>query len=279
PVFIDIDKRSYNLDAEKLSTWFHDNPAQVGNVKACIPVHLYGQCADMEAIVRICSEFGVPIIEDAAQAIGSRMEIDGAVRSAGSVGAIGCYSFFPSKNLGGLGDGGMVVTSDEELAIKLRKLKNHGSHPKYYHQMVGGNFRLDAIQAAGLLAKLPHLQGWHEARQSNADYYDQCLADIASVQTPSLCWDRSHHIYNQYVLRVEDRDGLRTALSDANIGNEIYYPVPFHLQDCFKSLGYSQGDFPQSEAAALETVAVPIYPELTREMQDYVIEKIREYYA
>ena len=279
PVFVDIEPDTYNLSPRSLAAWFDENPDHIGSVKACIPVHLYGQAADLSAIMRICGEHNVPVIEDAAQAIGTKVEIEGQVRMAGSVGLIGCYSFFPSKNLGGLGDGGMVVASDGEVAAKIRKLKNHGSHPKYYHQLIGGNFRLDAIQAAGLLAKLPHLNDWHASRQSNAAYYDEQFAAVSAVTTPVVAQDRSYHIYNQYVLRVPDRDGLREYLNRHGIGNEVYYPVPFHLQECFAYLGYDKGAFPEAESAATETIAVPIYPELTREMQDYVVETVRDYYA
>ena len=279
PVFVDIDPVSYNICPLKLAGWLSGNPEKRESVKACIPVHLYGQAADMQQILAICREYGISVVEDAAQAIGSRLELGSEVRKAGAVGDIGCYSFFPSKNLGGIGDGGMVVTSDEELGAKIRKLKNHGSHPKYYHQLIGGNFRLDAIQAAALLAKLPHLDGWHARRQQNAAYYDEQLQDCQQVQTPAISWAREYHIYNQYVLRVPDRDGLRLHLTERNVGNEVYYPVPFHMQECFAYLGYKEGDFPESEKAAEETVAIPIYPELTMEMQDHVVAAVREYYA
>ena len=279
PVFVDVDPHTYNLDPNNLSEWFARNPDKRAQVKACIPVHLYGQSADLRGIMKICTDHGIPVIEDAAQAIGTKVEIDGRVHMAGSVGLIGCFSFFPSKNLGGLGDGGMVVSSNEEIAAKIRKLKNHGSHPKYYHQMIGGNFRLDAIQAASLLAKLPHLSEWHVARQSNAAYYDEQFAPLTEVTTPVIAQDRSFHIYNQYVLRVRQRDELRQHLNQCGIGNEVYYPVPFHMQECFAYLGYDDGAFPEAEKAAVETIAIPIYPELTREMQDYVVEKVREYYA
>lgn len=279
PVFVDIEPITYNLCPAKLRDWFAENPDKRDRVKACIPVHLYGQAADMQQILPICKEFSIPVIEDAAQAIGTRLLLDDEVRNAGSVGDIGCYSFFPSKNLGGIGDGGMVVTSDENLAAKIRKLKNHGSHPKYYHQMIGGNFRLDAIQAAALLAKLPYLDDWHARRQQNAAYYDEQFYGFRQLKTPAISGERTYHIYNQYVLRVPDRNGLRAHLTEQNIGNEVYYPVSFHEQECFAYLGYETGDFPEAEKAAAETVAIPIYPELTREMQDYVVARIKEYYA
>ncbi len=279
PVFVDIDRDTYNLCPEALKEWCAANPAELERVKAIIPVHLYGQSADLGPLLDISRAHGFPMIEDAAQAIGTRYELNGEPMKAGSLGLIGCYSFFPSKNLGGIGDGGMVVTSDEETAAKIKKLKNHGSHPKYYHQLIGGNFRLDAIQAAALLAKLPHLENWHKARQANAAYYDQQFEGFEQVSRPVIHQAREYHIYNQYVLRVPDRDGLRQHLNDANIGNEVYYPVPFHEQECFQDLGYQLGAFPESEAAARETVAIPIYPELTREMQDYVVQTVKDYYA
>ena len=279
PVFVDIDPDTYNLSAPRLAEWFAENGQHAASVKACIPVHLYGQSADMASILAICGEYDVPVIEDAAQAIGTKVEIDGQVHRVGSLGAVGCFSFFPSKNLGGLGDGGMVVTSDAALAEKIRKLKNHGSHPKYYHQLVGGNFRLDAIQAASLLAKLPHLDQWHKARQAHAGYYDQAFSNVDDVQTPTIHQHRHFHIYNQYVLRVERRDQLRQHLSEAGIGSEIYYPVPFHLQECFSYLDQAPGTFPEAEQAALQTLAIPVYPELRTDMQDYVINKVKEFYA
>lgn len=279
PVFIDIDPVDYNLDPHKLASWLEENVEKIARVKACIPVHLYGQAADMQRILRLCAEHDIPVIEDAAQAIGTKLLIDNEVRSAGSVGHIGCYSFFPSKNLGGVGDGGMVVSSDEALATKIRKLKNHGSHPKYYHQLIGGNFRLDAIQAAALLAKLPHLEGWHAQRQTNAAYYDAAFADDDNLTIPAYTGERSFHIYNQYVLRVRERDGLRAHLSERGIGSEVYYPVPFHLQECFAYLQHAAGDFPVSESAATETIAIPVFPELTTEMQDYVVATVKEFYA
>ena len=227
PVFVDIDPATYNMCPKALASWVADS-ANLKNLKAIVPVHLYGQCADMGPIMRIANELGLPVIEDAAQAIGSRYEVEGVVQRAGSLGKIGCFSFFPSKNLGGVGDGGMVVTKDEELATKLRKLRNHGGHPKYYHQMIGGNFRLDPIQAAVVSVKLPYLESWHAARQANAAYYDEVL-QVPEVRNPVVAQAREHHIYNQYVISVPDRDGLRKHLAQKDIGTEIYYPVPFHL--------------------------------------------------
>ena len=226
PVFVDIDHATFNLCPKKLAEWFTDNPGPADRVKAILPVHLYGQCADMDPILDIAREHDVAVVEDAAQAIGSRYRSGDVECYTGGMGDIGCFSFFPSKNLGGMGDGGMVVTNDTTHAEKIRKLRNHGSHPKYFHELIGGNFRLDAIQAAILSAKLPHLNAWHEKRQTNAAYYDQKLADLNRVVLPEVSQDRSYHIYNQYVIRAQSRDGLRTHLAAMNIGTEIYYPVP-----------------------------------------------------
>ncbi len=280
PVLIDIDPTTYNLCPNELQQWFDSaSDEEIGSVKAILPVHLYGQCADMDPIRTIACQHDIPVVEDAAQAIGSQYPSADGVKKAGAMGAIGCFSFFPSKNLGGVGDGGMVVTSDDALAEKLAKLRNHGAKPKYYHALVGGNFRLDPMQAAVLLVKLPHLNSWHEKRRKNAAYYDENLK-IEGVINPKIAYKRDYHIYNQYVVRVPDRrDELRKFLTDNEIGNEVYYPVPFHEQECFEYLGYKSGDFSHSEHAAAHTIALPIYPELTTEMQDYVIEKIGEFYS
>ncbi|MCK5145760.1 DegT/DnrJ/EryC1/StrS family aminotransferase [bacterium] len=278
PVFVGIDPLTYNLDPTKLSAWFNDNQDKISKVKAIIPVHLYGQCADMDAILAIADSHNIPVIEDAAQAIGSRYPSKAGEKRAGSMGLAGCFSFFPSKNLGCMGDGGMVVTNDKAFADKIQKLRNHGAHPKYYHQMVGGNFRLDAMQAAILLVKLPHLDDWHKGRQQNAAYYDEHL-NVEGLLKPHIAYNRESHIYNQYIVKVPgNRDDLRRYLNDAGIGCEVYYPVSFHEQECFKYLGYEVGDFPESEKAANSTIALPIYPELTTEMQDYIIQKIGEFY-
>ena len=278
PVFVDIDPATFNLDPQKLKRWFTKNPSSAAKVKAIIPVHLYGQCADLDPILEISARYNVPVIEDAAQAIGARYPSKSGLKKAGTLGSMGCYSFFPSKNLGGIGDGGMIVTNDSALAEKLITLRNHGSHPKYYHSLIGGNFRLDTIQAAALLVKLPYLENWHQARQRNAQYYDKVLAGSA-VQTPQIVYQRAYHIYNQYVIIApEKRDELRRYLAESEIGTEVYYPVPFHLQECFKYLGYRRGDFPHSEYAAEHSLALPIYPELTEEMQAYVAEKVVKFY-
>jgi len=278
PAFVDIDPDTYNLSPVALREWFEREEEKRDRVKAIIPVHLYGQCADMDPILEIAEEFDVPVVEDAAQAIGARYPSEKGELKAGTMGTLGCFSFFPSKNLGAMGDGGMVVTNDPALDDKLKKLRNHGAKPKYYHALIGGNFRLDPIQAAVLLVKLPHLETWHKRRQKNAARYDEDL-NVGGIKKPSITYKREFHIYNQYVISVtEKRDELRKFLTENKIGTEIYYPVPFHEQECFQYLGYKSGDFPNSEYAAKHTIALPIYPELTIEMQDYVIEKIGEFY-
>jgi dTDP-4-amino-4,6-dideoxygalactose transaminase len=233
-----------------------------------MPVHLFGQMTDMDPIMEVASRHNLAVIEDAAQSITSTYK----GKKAGSIGTAGCFSFFPSKNLGGIGDGGMIVTNDETLFKRLMMMRNHGSEPKYYHKYIGGNFRLDPIQAAALLVKLPHLDDWSEARRRNAAYYNRRFAG-AAVQTPWISPD-CKTIYNQYCIRVPRRDELVAHLKANKIGCEIYYPIPAHLQECFAYLGYKRGDFPESERAAAEILALPIYPELTRPMQDAVVENI-----
>ncbi len=278
PVFVDIDPGTYTLDPTALQAWFDANAERAGRVKAIIPVHLFGQCADMDPILQIADRHGVAVVEDAAQALGALYPAADGLRSAGSMGTLGCFSFFPSKNLGAMGDGGMVVTRDPLLAKKLSRLRNHGAQPKYYHSIVGGNFRLDAIQAAILRVKRPHLDHWHAQRRKNAAYYDAHLT-LAAVQRPRLAYGRDCHTYNQYVITAERRDQLREYLHNSRIGCEVYYPQPFHLQPCFRHLGYRPGDFPNSERAAAAVLALPIYPELTTAMQDAVIEAIGEFYG
>lgn len=279
PVFVDIDPDTYNLCPQKLKQWFETNPDKRKQVKAIVPVHLYGQCADMQPILDIAKDFNIPVVEDAAQAIGSKYKTSDGIKKAGSMGLFGCFSFFPSKNLGGMGDGGMVVINDDEYAEKLTRMRNHGAKPKYYHSIIGGNFRLDPIQAAVLLIKFPHLDNWHKQRQENAAYFDDNI-NLPAIKKPKIAYQRDFHIYNQYVISVPDRrDEFRKFLNENDIGNEVYYPVPFHEQECFQYLGYKSGDFPNSEHAATHTVALPIYPELTTEMQDYVVQKIGEYYG
>jgi dTDP-4-amino-4,6-dideoxygalactose transaminase len=268
PVFVDIDPQTYNLDTSQIESKI------TARTRAIIPVHLYGQMADMDAVMRVAEKHGLVVIEDAAQAIGAEHK----GRRAGSIGHYGCFSFFPSKNLGGAGDGGMVVTNDASRAERLKVLRGHGSKPKYYHKLVGGNFRLDAIQAAIVSAKLPHLDEWTAARQRNAQRYDQLFQEAgAPIGLPSIVTDR--HIFNQYVIRVAERDKLQAHLQKNGVGTEVYYPVPMHVQECFAYLGYSRGDFPESERAAAETLALPIHPELTEPQAQFVVKCIREFLA
>jgi dTDP-4-amino-4,6-dideoxygalactose transaminase len=274
PVFADIDPKTYNIDPEKIARAAAKLPK--GKLKAIIPVHLYGQCCEMDPIMDIAREHGAAVIEDAAQAIGAR---DRHGRPAGSIGDTGCFSFFPSKNLGCLGDGGMVVTSRDELKDKLTVLRAHGSSPKYFHKIIGGNFRLDALQASVLSVKLKRLDLWSEKRQENADLYSMLLSDARlPVQTPYI-EEGCRHIFNQYVIRAKDRDKLISFLKEKGIGTEVYYPLPMHLQECFGYLGYKEGDFPESEKAARETLALPVYPELSSAAIAYVVERIKEFYA
>ncbi len=263
PVFVDIEPHTYNLNPSLVER------AITPRTRAIIPVHLYGQCADMDPILDLARRRNLPVIEDAAQAIGA--EYKG--RRAGSMGVMGCLSFFPTKNLGGFGDAGMVVTNDAALAERLRVLRVHGSQPKYYHRFIGGNFRLDALQAAVLSVKLRYLDAWTRRRQENAAFYDQRLAGPAAVWKGA--GDRHFHIYNQYIIRSTQRDKLQAHLKAAGISTEVYYPVPLHRQECFANLGCRPGDFLEAEAAARETLALPIYPELTYEQLDHVATSIR----
>ena len=299
PVFVDIDPVTFNIDPAKIEAVI------TPKTKAIMPVHLYGQMADMDPIMHIAEQHGLTVIEDAAQAIGS--EYKG--RRAGSIGHMGCFSFFPSKNLGGFGDGGMVTTNDPQLAEKLKLLRNHGMQPKYYYRMIGGNFRLDALQAAVLRIKLKHLDAWSEQRQQNAAWYNEAflasgiVADIATVDClskracadgggnncqltanadgivlPTALPDR-RHIYNQYIIRLPDRQAVIQHLVEKKIGHEIYYPVAMHQQECFSYLGHKEGDFPASECATKTTLALPIYPEVgaanIRAVVDAVVEAVK----
>lgn len=286
PVFIDSDPVTFNInpaDIKKLIT---------KKTKAIIPVHLYGQSCDMKPIMEIAGENNLKVIEDAAQSIGTQY-IDG--RKAGTIGHIGCFSFYPSKNLGCFGDGGLVTTNDETLAERLKILRVHGGKPKYYHKIIGGNFRLDAIQAAVLNVKLPHLDSWTKRRQENAELYTKFFKNSGlSEEEGKLKYDEGnkvllpkavyknqdlkyYHIYNQYVIRVQDRDALRKHLTENEIGTEIYYPVPFHMQECFSYLGYKKGQFPVSEWCAADSVALPIYPELSEEQIEFTVKSIKEF--
>lgn len=270
-VFVDIDPRTYNIDPNLIEKKI------TKKTRAIIPVHLYGQSADMDPIMDIAKKHNLVVIEDGAQAIGA--EYKG--RRVGSIGHFGCFSFFPSKNLGGFGDGGMVTTNNDEYARRLGILRIHGSKPKYYHKFVGMNSRLDTLQAAVIEVKLGHLDKWSAMRKANADWYTSALtkAGLADrflqmpYETPG-----GRHIYNQYVIRAKNRDNLMKHLKDNGIGNEIYYPVPLHIQECFAELGYKKGDYPNSEEAAKETVAIPIYPELTVGQKQYVVDAIKNFY-
>ena len=265
PVFVDIDPRSYNLDPHRLEA------AITPKTKAVIAVHLYGQCCDLTAVKAVCDKHQIWLIEDAAQAIGAEWE----GHRAGSVGDFGCFSFFPSKNLGGAGDGGMMTAKSPDMADKLRLLREHGAKPKYHHSIVGTNSRLDALQAAILRVKLRHLDRWSEARAKNADLYDK-LFEGSHVGRPFRD-PRARHIFNQYVIRSPKREELKAFLAERGIGTEVYYPVPLHLQQCFASLGYREGSMPHSEAAANETLALPIYPEVGEERIRYVAQTVREF--
>jgi len=278
PVFVDIDPVTFNIDPALIEEKITDK------TKAIIPVHLYGQMADMDPIMEIAKRHNLLVIEDAAQAIGA--EYKG--QRAGSIGDYGCFSFFPSKNLGGAGDGGMVVMKDAAKADTLRFFRNHGSEPKYYHKFIGGNFRLDALQAVVVNIKLRHLDAWTEGRQANACRYDRLFKEAGLTSGQVVLPRHPHgegvaneegmrHIFNQYVIRVERRDELRAFLTEKSIGNEVYYPVPLHLQECFADLDNHLGDFPESERAANETMALPIYAELTDEQAEYVVQSIAEF--
>jgi dTDP-4-amino-4,6-dideoxygalactose transaminase len=271
PVFVDIDPATFNIDPTRIEA------AITPRTKAIMPVHLFGQCADMGPILAVAKKHNVPVIEDAAQAIGS--EYQG--KRAGSMGDVGCFSFFPSKNLGAVGDAGACTTNNDRLAKRLVKLRGHGAEVKYFHDEVGGNFRLDTIHAAVLSIKLRYLDQWTAARQSNAAYYTKAIeADpvLRSVITPPPVV-QSRHIFNQYVVRTKDRDGLKDFLKIHQIGTEVYYPVPMHLQKCFADLGHRKGDFPHSEAAALTTLALPIYPELTEAQKQHVLNTLGAFAA
>jgi len=288
PVFCDIDEATFNLSPEAVADFLASecerrdgrivNRRTGGTVKAIIPVHLYGQMADMERLMEIARRYELAVVEDAAQAIGAELSNG---RRAGSVGDIGCFSFFPTKNLGAFGDAGMCVTSDAELARKMQILRVHGGEPKYYHAVIGGNFRLDELQAAVLLVKLPHLDEWTRARQANAAQYTKLFEAAGvggAIRTPDVV-EGQRHIFNQYVIRVGRRDELRAHLAAERIGTEIYYPVPLHRQQCFAYLGYDAGACPVAERAATEVLALPIYPELTAQQIEHVADRVAAFYA
>lgn len=286
PVFLDIDPVTFNQDSARVKDFLHGqcerrgdgtyNRATGGRVRALMPVHLYGQSADMDPLMELAREFRLKIIEDAAQAIGTEYPKG---RRVGSIGDIGCFSFFPSKNLGAFGDAGLCTTNDPELAERMRIMRVHGGKPKYYHKVVGGNFRLDELQAAVLLVKFRHLETWHRGRQKNAVFYDRAFAAAklpGRVRTPATK-PGYRHIYNQYVIRVPERDRLRDYLKECGVGTEIYYPVPLHVQECFADLGYKPGDCPESMKAAAETIALPIYPELSEAQQQHVVDSVARF--
>lgn len=270
PVLVDIDPVTYNIDNAGVVR------ALSARTKAIIPVHLYGQCADMDGLLAAAAGAGVPVIEDACQSIGATWR----GRQSGSMGAIGCFSFFPSKNLGAFGDGGLVTTQDAALGTEIRLLRGHGAQRRYYHERVGGNFRLDELQAAVLRVKAPYLAGWTAARRRNADRYRALFAAqgltqvVLPVERPG-----AFHIYNQFVVRLPQRDAIKDYLQAAGIGCEVYYPVPFHLQECFRDLGHSAGAFPEAERAAAESLALPIYGELTEAQQQHVVATIAKFYG
>jgi dTDP-4-amino-4,6-dideoxygalactose transaminase len=287
PIYVDIDPATFNISPRAVQEYI-DSHCEFrggrlvrrggGHIKALMPVHLYGQVADMQPLMEIARRYNLKVIEDAAQAIGSEY---GDKRRAGTIGDIGCFSFFPSKNLGAFGDAGLCTANDNELAEKLRVLRVHGGKPKYYHALIGGNFRIDELQAAVLCVKLNHLDAWSEARQRNARTYDAAFARAGltdRVGTP-VAMPGYRHIYNQYVIRSAERDRLKSHLGDHGIGTEIYYPVPLHVQKCFAYLGGKEGDCPQSERAARETLALPIYPELRPEQLQYVVDTIAQFYS
>jgi dTDP-4-amino-4,6-dideoxygalactose transaminase len=268
-IFCDIEPRSFNLDPAMLDRLI------TPRTKAIIPVHLFGLCADMDPIMEICSRHGLKAVEDAAQAIGATYH----GKMAGAIGHTGCFSFFPSKNLGGIGDGGLIVTDDMDLAEKVRKLRDHGAQHRYYHSLVGGNFRLDAIQAAALRVKLSYLEEWHQQRRDNAAAYIDAFSDLEGrglIRLPAEVSGR-RHVFNQFVIRIGRRDDLQEYLKTRLIDSAIYYPVPLHLQDCFAELGYKQGSLPESEKAAREVLALPIFPGLTVAQRSKVIYHVREF--
>lgn len=272
PVFVDIDPNTYNLDVSQIEAKITER------TKAIQPVHLYGQCADMGELRKVAENHGVPLVEDAAQAIGAE---ENGIR-AGAFGAVGCFSFYPSKNLGGMGDGGFMTTDDDALAHKLNALRVHGSFERYYHKWVGLNSRLDGFQGAVLRVKLPYLDSWSNKRKENADYYRVLFTDAGLTEQITLPFERENvrHIYNQFVIRVpERRDDLRQFLTENEIGTDVYYPVSLHLQECFEYLGLREGDFPESERASRETLALPIFPELKQAQQEFVVEKIAEFFG
>jgi len=289
PLFCDIDDRSFNISPFRLEEVLQALIDRGGNskIKAIIPVHLYGQCADMNPILALAKKYNLFVIEDAAQAIGAEYPTESGIKKAGSMGATGILSFFPSKNLGGYGDGGMVLTNDEEMFNKLRFLRVHGSKRKYIYEIIGGNFRLDAIQAAVLRVKFRYLENWQKRRREKADYYDRKFEEAGLVEEglvilPEPLYKnkgaQNFHVYHQYVIRAKKRDELKKFLEEKKVATAIYYPLSLHLQKCFSYLNHKEGDFPESEKASREVLALPIYPELSPEQQDFIISSIHDFY-
>lgn len=307
PVFVDIDPLTYQINPQKIEETIIRMSDNKARLKAIIPVHLYGQCADMSPIMEISRRYGLTVIEDAAQAIGAEYIVKASAttdqageepvkinkqekKKAGTMGDFGCFSFFPSKNLGGFGDGGMIVTNNSKLAKRSSALRIHGSTQKYYHEVIGCNSRLDSIQAAVLSVKLKYLDGWIRARQAKAKYYNKLFIEMGlsreqSGQYPNEeaiilphIGDNTSHTFNYYVIRAKERDLLSEYLLKEGIGTQIYYPLPLHRQECYAHLGYKEGDFPEAERAAGETLALPIYPELSENMQEYVVKKIGKFF-
>jgi dTDP-4-amino-4,6-dideoxygalactose transaminase len=295
PIFVDIDPVTYNMSPAKLEQFLRTRCRRDGDhviesatgkrIRAILPVHLFGLCCDMDAIADLATEFHVLLVEDAAQAIGSEYPSRRGPQKAGTIGQYGCFSFYPSKNLGAAGDAGLVTCREQAAADQLRRYRQHGMEPRYFHHVIGGNFRLDEMQAAILEAKLPYLDGWSAARRGVADFYRQEFERIkltSRVELPAEPYRNAgltnHHIYHQFVIRTAQRDELRAQLSRREIGTEVYYPLGLHEQACFSYLGYNRGDFPETEKAARETLALPIYPELSREAQIYVVETIAEFF-
>ncbi len=289
PVFCDIEEKSFNIDPERLAHFLEEHLSKKSQptIKAVIPVHLFGQCADMTPILALAKKYGLFVIEDAAQAVGAEYPSPQGIKRACSMGDLGTLSFFPSKNLGGYGDGGMVLTSDENLSQKLKLLRVHGSQNSYTYDILGGNFRLDALQAAVLRIKFKHLETWQQKRRERAFYYDQNfkstgLIEGGQIQTPEPLYSQSDavnfHTYHQYVIRIKERDKLKKFLEKKGINTAIYYPLPLHIQKCFSDLSYKEGDFPVAEKIAQEVLALPIYPELTSEQQDFIISSINDFY-
>ena len=289
-IFCDIDPDTFNIDPSRLEEVLRrlSKTRWLSRVRAILPVHLYGQVADMDPIMKLAQTYGIRVVEDAAQAIGSEYPGRKGVRRAGSIGTMGTLSFYPSKNLGGYGDGGMVLTESARLAARLRILRVHGGIGKYYYKFLGGNFRLDALQAAVLRVKLRHLDKWQERRREKAAHYDHRFAasgltTARLIQTPAAIYKdsgaRNFHTYHQYVIRAKRRNELQAHLRNKGVATSVFYPLSLHQQECFRPLGYRRGDFPVSEKAAKEVLALPVYPELTSEQQDYIVESIREYYG